>query len=386
MVAAGKDFYQILGVERSATEKEIKSAYRKLARKYHPDVNPGDKASEERFKDISEAYEVLSDPEKRQKYDAFGSQWESAGMGGPGAGAGGFTYRPGGGAGGVQFDFGGAGGGGGAPWEDLLGGFFGGGGGTGRRPTQTAARGADLQYEIEVSLEEAFRGGERRFTITAPDTCPTCHGTGAEPGASLETCPLCQGSGRGVSWRGFSIGGDVCERCGGTGKIPSQKCHTCRGTGQVERPRAVTVSIPKGVDEGNKLRVAGQGSPGEHGAPAGDLYLSVKMRPHPLFERKGEDLYVDLPVTFAEAALGADVEVPTMNGRVTMKIPPGVQSGQQLRLSGQGMPRRAGGSGNLFARLKVTVPRNLSDEERQLIEKLSSLRGENPRERILAGR
>jgi molecular chaperone DnaJ len=202
----------------------------------------------------------------------------------------------------------------------------------------------------------------------------------------LETCPQCQGSGRGVSWRGFSIGGDACDRCGGTGKLPSQKCHTCRGIGHVERPRAVTVSIPKGVDEGNKLRVAGQGSPGEHGAPAGDLYLTVKMRPHALFERKGEDLYVDLPVTFAEAALGGDVEVPTMTGRVTMKIPAGVQSGQQLRLSGQGMPRRAGGSGNLFARLKVTVPRNLTEEERELIEKLRSLRGENPRDRILSGR
>jgi molecular chaperone DnaJ len=383
-VAAGKDYYQLLGVERSATDKEIKSAYRKLARKYHPDVNPGDKASEERFKDISEAYEVLSDADKRQKYDAFGSQWESAGPGGPGAGAGagGFTFRPGGTpGGGVQFDFEG----GGAPWEDLLGGFFGGGGG-GRRPAPSAARGGDLQYEIEVSLEEAFRGGERRFTITAPDTCPTCHGTGAEPGASLETCPQCQGSGRGVSWRGFSIGGDACERCGGTGKLPSQKCHTCRGVGHVERPRAVTVSIPKGVDEGNKLRVAGQGSPGEHGAPAGDLYLTVKMRPHALFERKGEDLFVDLPVTFAEAALGADVEVPTMTGRVTMKIPAGVQSGQQLRLSGQGMPRRAGGSGNLVARLKVAVPRNLSAEERELIEKLRGLRAENPRDRILTGR
>jgi molecular chaperone DnaJ len=386
-VAAGKDFYKTLGVERSATEKEIKAAYRKLARKYHPDVNPGESGAEERFKDISEAYEVLSDPDKRQKYDAFGSQWE-AGGGAPGAG--GFTFRQGGGApgaGGVKFDFDT----GGAHWEDLLGSFFGGAGGAAgqadpRRAARQQQRGADLQYEIEVTLEEAFHGGERRFTITAPDTCPTCHGSGAEPGASLETCSQCQGSGRGVSWRGFSLGGDTCDRCQGTGKIPSQKCHTCRGAGHVERPRAVTVSIPKGVDDGNKLRVAGQGSPGEHGAPAGDLYLNVKMRPHALFERKGEDLYVDLPVTFAEAALGGDVEVPTMGAKVTMKIPPGVQSGQQLRLTGQGMPRRAGGSGNLFARLKVAVPRNLSDEERELIEKLRALRPENPRERILAGR
>ncbi|MCC2669091.1 MAG: dnaJ, partial [Armatimonadetes bacterium] len=312
-----------------------------------------------------------------------------AGMGGA-PGGGGFTFRQGGGAGGqggVNFDFDT---GGGAPWEDLLGSFFGAGGGAaagGRRPAgRSQPRGADLQYEIEVSLEEAYKGGERRFTITAPDTCPTCHGSGAEPGASQETCTQCQGSGRGVSFRGFSIGGDLCDRCGGSGKIPSQKCHTCRGAGQVERPRAVTVSIPKGVDEGNKLRVAGQGNPGEHGAPAGDLYLMVKMRVHPLFERKGEDLYVDVPVTFPEASLGAEIDVPTMTGKVSMKLPPGVQSGQQLRLTGQGMPRRAGGSGNLYARLKVTVPRNLTEEERGLIEQLKALRTENPRDRILAGR
>ena len=383
-MAAGKDFYKILGVERGATEKEIKAAYRKLARKNHPDVNPGDKAAEERFKDISEAYDVLSDPDKRQKYDAFGSQWEAGGMGGAPGGAGGFTFRPGGTGtqGDVNFGFDA---GGGAHWEDLLGNFFGGGGG-GKRAARQQARGTDLQYEIEVSLEEAFKGGERRFTITAPDTCPTCHGSGAEPGASQETCTQCQGSGRGVSFKGFSIGGDLCERCGGTGRIPSQKCHTCRGLGHVERPRAVTVSIPKGVDEGNKLRVAGQGNPGEHGAPAGDLYLGVKMRAHALFERKGEDLYVEVPVTFAEAALGGEVEVPTITGKVSMKLPPGVQSGQQLRLTGQGMPRRAGGSGNLYARLKVTVPRNLTEEERGLIEQLRALRTENPRERILVGR
>lgn len=374
MVAAGKDYYKTLGVSRNATEKEIKAAYRKLARKYHPDVNPGEPGAEERFKEISEAYEVLSDPEKRQKYDAFGSQWEAAGAGG------GFTFRQGGGPGGVNFDFDT----GGAHWEDLLGSFF--GGGAQQRTRARQQRGTDLQYEIEVTLEEAFQGGERRFTITAPDMCPTCHGSGAEPGASLDTCSQCQGSGRGVSWRGFSLGGDVCDRCHGTGKIPSQRCHTCRGAGQVERPRAVTVTIPKGVDDGNKLRVAGQGNPGEHGAPAGDLYLNVKMRPHPLFERKGDDLYVELPVTFAEAALGGEVEVPTVTGKVTMKIPPGVQSGQQLRLTGQGMPRRSGGSGNLYARIKVTVPRNLTDEERGLIEKLRELRKENPRERILAGR
>jgi molecular chaperone DnaJ len=383
-VAAGKDYYQLLGVSKEATDKEIKSAYRRLARKYHPDVNPGDKSAEDKFKDISEAYEVLSDPDKRRKYDTFGSQWEFAGGGSRAPGSGGFTYRPGGGAGtgagggtgGFEFDLGG-------DLGDLFGGLFGSGGGV-RRPGPQ--RGEDLQYEIEVSLEEAYSGGERRFTITAPDACPTCHGTGAEPGARRETCTQCKGSGRGVHWKGFNIGSDACEKCHGTGQVPTQPCHTCRGRGIVERPRAVTVTIPKGVADGNKLRVAGQGNPGAAGGPGGDLYLIIKMRPHPVFERKGDDLYVELPVTFAEAALGAEVQVPTISGQATMKIPPGVQSGQQLRLRGQGMPRRSGGHADLYARVKITVPRNLTEDERRLFEQLQELRRENPRDRILAGR
>lgn len=372
-----KDYYEILGVEKSASEKEIRSAYRKLARKYHPDVNPGDKSAEERFKEISEAYEVLNDPEKRKKYDAFGSGWEFGG----GPGGGGFYTQPGGGSGGVQFDFDLGGG-----LGDILGGLFGNAGAAGGRVRRGPRQGEDLQFEIEVSLEEAFHGGERRLTISAPDTCPTCHGSGAEPGAKLETCPQCKGTGRGQQWGGFTVGNGLCERCQGVGQVPSQSCHTCRGRGVVERPRAVTVTIPRGVDTGTKLRVAGQGNPGSGGGPAGDLFLLVKMKPHPLFERKGEDLTVELPVTFVEAALGAEVQVPTLTGRVTMKIPPGIQSGQQLRLTGQGMPRRAGGNGNLYARIKVTVPKNLSEQERELLEQLRSLRQENPRERILAGR
>ncbi|MFN3653237.1 MAG: molecular chaperone DnaJ [Armatimonadota bacterium] len=378
-VAAGKDYYEILGVPKSASAKEIKAAYRKLARQHHPDLNPGNKASEERFKEISEAYDVLGDEEKRKKYDTFGSNWEFGGAGGPGpgAGAGGFNFGGGGVGGEGHFDI---------DLEDLFGGIFGGRGGGGRAARRGPQRGEDLQYEIEVTLEEAYSGGERRFTITAPDTCPTCHGSGAEPGAKLETCPQCKGSGQGRNLGGFTLRGETCNRCGGTGQVPTQECHTCRGRGIVERPRAVTVTIPKGVADGNKLRVAGQGNPGSGGGPAGDLYLIVKTRPHPLFERKGDHLYVDLPVSFTEAALGAEVQVPTVTGKVTMRVPPGVQSGQQLRLSGQGMPRRSGGAGDLFARIRVTVPKNLSDEERGLIERLRELRSENPREKILAGR
>jgi len=377
MAVASKDYYEVLGVAKGATAKEIKGAYRKLARKYHPDVNPGDKTAEEKFKEVSAAYEVLSDPEKRKKYDAFGSGFDMSspggGYGGPGGGEGAFTFSRGGRGGrpeNFEFDIG-----------NLFGDLFGAGGARSAQRT-----GENLQFEIEVTLEEAFSGGERRFTITAPDACPTCHGTGAEPGAKMEACPQCKGSGRGTHWGGFSFGNEPCDRCHGSGQVPTQECHTCRGAGHVERPRAVTVTIPKGVDTGTKLRVAGQGNPGVGGAPAGDLFLTVKMKPHRLFERKGDSLYVDLPVTFPEAALGADVQVPTMVGKATMKLPAGVQSGQQLRLSGQGIPRRSGGSGDLFARVKVTVPRGLSDEEKALVEKLRDLRHENPREQLLAGR
>jgi molecular chaperone DnaJ len=370
---AQRDYYEVLGLSRTATDKEIKAAYRKLARKYHPDVNPSDKTAEARFKEISEAYEVLSDPEQRRRYDAGGSVWEP----GPGPAPGG----------GPNFDFEVTQGfqGFGQGLEDLLGGLFGGGGGGGPR-RRIANRGEDLQFEIEVSLEEAATGAQRRLTITAPDNCPTCHGTGAEPGARFETCPQCRGSGRGRSLGGLTLRGEPCDRCNGVGQVPTQECHTCRGSGMVERPRSVTVVIPRGVDEGTRLRVAGQGNPSLTGGPAGDLYLTVRLRPHPIFERKGDDLYVDLPLTVPEAALGAEVQVPLLSGKVTMKVPPGVQSGQQLRLSGKGMPNRAGGAGNLIARVKVVVPRNLTEEERTLIERLRELRPENPREKLLAGR
>lgn len=377
-MAAGaprRDYYQVLGVSRSATEKEIKQAYRGLARKHHPDVNPGNKVAEEKFKEISGAYEVLSDPDKRKKYDAFGHDWARAQPGGgppPHA----QDFRPG--TGDVRFDFGDGRGMGGL--EDLFQGFmggFGGGAGPGR------AQGQDLQHKLEVSLDEAYHGGQRRFSITAPAECPTCNGTGAEPGANVAVCPACGGSGRA---KGFSLGPNVCARCQGTGRTVTQSCHTCHGAGVVERPRTVTVTIPKGVDEGNKLRIAGQGSPGIGGGPAGDLYLLVHMKPHPVLKRQANDLTVELPLTIGEAALGAEVEVPTMKDRVKLTVPAGVQSGQKLKLGGLGMPRRSGGFGDLYARVKVVVPRNLSDRERELIEELGRQRDENPRQRLFASR
>lgn len=370
-MAQTTDFYEVLGVPRTASKKEIRSSYQRLARKHHPDLNPGDQEAEEQFKRISQAYEVLGDDEKRKQYDAGAMAYGGGGPGGPGGGG---TWRPSSGQQGAQwqFDVGDLG--------DLFGGIF---GGTARRAGPR--RGEDLQFELQITLEEAFRGGERRLTISAPDHCPTCHGSGAEPGATQQTCPQCKGSGRGRQIGGFGFDQDeACARCQGTGRISTQPCHTCRGAGTVERPRAVTVTIPRGIAEGQKLRVAGQGNPGESGAPAGDLYLIVQVKRHPLFERKGADLYLDLPVTFAEAALGAEVQVPTLSGKVNLTVPPGVQSGQQLRLKERGMPRRGGGSGDLYVRIKVTVPKNLGDEERQLIARLRELRSENPRERLLS--
>jgi len=304
---AAKDYYQILGVGRQADEKEIKKAYRRLARKYHPDVNPGDKVAEEKFKDISEAYEVLSDPKRRAQYDKFGhlgAGWERMAEAGPGAsGGGGWQQAPPG------FDIG-------AGLGDLFESLFGQRGGMGGEMFR--ARGQDVEYPVEVTLEEAYRGTQRVIAMQTPE--------------------------------------------GGV--------------------RRLEVKIPPGVAEGSRVRMAGQGGPGIGGGPAGDLYLVVHVLPHPQFERKGDDLYVEVPVTFPEAALGAQVEVPTMQGRVTVTIPPGSSSGRLLRLARMGMPHlRGGGAGDEYVRLKITVPRNLSAEERQLVERLRDLRPENPRAR-----
>jgi len=364
-----KDFYEVLGVSKTATEKEIKQAYRKLARKFHPDVNPGDKAAENRFKEISEAYEVLSDPEKRRKYDTLGNPDFSFAGGGPGGGT--YSYTPGG----AQFDF--------DVGNQDLGDIFGGLFGAGRRGPH---RGEDLHYQVEITLDEAYHGGQRVFTLTSQGACPTCHGSGAAPGSTTQTCPVCKGSGKSRGFAGISLRSDVCEKCHGKGQVPQKPCPTCHGEGQVERPHRVTVTIPPGIAEGQKLRVAGQGEPGRSGGPAGDLILLVKMKPHPLFERKGDHLYIDLPVTYAEAALGGEVQVPTMTGSVRMNLRPGVQSGQSVRLTGLGMPKRGGGHGDLYVRPKIVVPKNLSDREKTLIEELKTLRADNPRERLITGR
>jgi molecular chaperone DnaJ len=369
MAVKFKDYYATLGVGKSASEKEIKQAYRKLARKYHPDVNPGDKSAEEKFKEVSEAYEVLSDADKRKKYDQYGEQWKYADqMGGNG--------HPGG----VTFDGGNADLGG---FSDFFSSLFGEEMRQGRHGARRQ-RGEDLQSDITVTLEEAATGAKRAMTLPITEACPECHGSGGKPGAQMMTCPECNGSGRGRAVGGLVFHGSTCQRCDGVGQIPREPCPRCRGQKVVTRSKQIEVQIRKGVYDGARIRVAGQGASGPGGGPAGDLYLNVHIPRHPVFERKDDDLYVDLPVTFAEAALGGKVEVPTLTqGMVTTALPAGAQSGQSLRLSRLGMPRLKGdGSGDLYARIKVVVPKNLSARERELIEELRTLREENPRQRL----
>jgi DnaJ-class molecular chaperone len=328
-----QDFYQALGLGRDADEKAIKTAFRRLARKYHPDVNPGDKAAEQKFKEISEAYEVLRDPKKRAQYDQFGhlgEGWQRASTGAPGGWTG-TTAGP-------DFDFSGFGGNLNDLFEQIMGGRGGRGGfGGGGR----ARRGQDVRAEIELTLEDAYHGATREFTLPVAHLCPTCGGAGI-------------------------IGqGAVCAQCG--------------GAGQVEQMRRLQVTIPVGVKTGAKIRLKGQGEPGPSGKP-GDLYLITQLRPHRLFQRDGDNLQIEVPVTFAEAALGGEIDVPTMGGKVTMRLPAGSSSGRKLRLTGRGMPRmKGGGFGDLFVQIKVVVPKDPTPEERELITKLEQLRQEHPR-------
>ena len=354
-MAAVKDYYKILGVEKKAGLDDIKKAYRKLARKYHPDLNPGDKSAEQKFKDLSEAYAVLSDDEKRKEFDNYGRSPFGAGAGG-GAGQ---TYST------FDFDFG-----------DIFGDIFGRTGGGGAR--QAAFRqGADIASPVEVTLEDAFRGVTKRMTYKREMPCNRCGATGGE---SSEYCPRCQGTGKTHISKGFFRVADRCSECGGTGRKTTKVCTDCSGMGKTFASGSVNVRIPAGVDTGSSVKLRGKGNGGLGGAPAGDLRLKVSVRPHELFDRSGDDIHIKLPITFPEAALGAKVRVPTIDGSTMMTIPEGTQGGRKFKLTGKGFARPGGRSrGDMYVTAVIAVPEKLGSEEREAVRRLASAYAEDPR-------
>jgi len=365
---AQRDLYSVLGVDKKASPDEIKKAYRKLARKYHPDTNPGDKQAEERFKEISAAYDVLGDPEKRKEYDRGGlfSGFGSGRAGGPSSGG------PGG------FDAG--------SFSDILSNLFGGGGDAtaGRGPRgPRAERGRDLEAEVSISFDQAIEGAQIPLTVPTSQMCGTCHGTGAKPGTSPQVCPRCQG--RGIESQGqglFSIS-QPCSRCGGTGAIIEDPCPTCSGSGSVRTVKKYRVNIPAGVRDGSRVRLAGKGEPGRSGGPAGDLYVITRVSESPVFKRKGDNVEVEVPLTIPEAIRGAEVEVPTLNGRKKLRVPAGTKHGTVQRLRGEGPPRLSGkGRGDIHYRFVIDVPASLNDEQSEAVEKLSEVMNGNPRARL----
>jgi molecular chaperone DnaJ len=368
-----QDYYDLLGVPRKASAKEIRTAFRKLARKYHPDLNPGDKSSEEKFKQLQEAYDVLSDSKKRQMYDQYGFYSDNIPSGGPGGGAPqdgeGVNFDFGG------FDFGGGSGaqGGGGSFRDLFSQFF--RGGRGGEPEHEP--GGDLEYQIEIDFWDAVRGAVKKLTITRLDACDTCHGTGAV--GSAQTCPTCHGSGTIQQAAGKMKFNVPCTRCGGAGKI-RKVCPTCSGEGRLRRTETIDVRIPAGVASGSRVRVPGKGNAGTMGAPPGDLYLRVDVKPHSFFERRGADLYTKVPVTVTEATLGAKVEVPTIDGRSLVRIPPATNSGKTLRLKEKGVPSaRTGARGDQYVEIQVVVPQPTDERVRTLMKELETIAPEDPR-------
>ncbi len=374
-----EDLYKILGVEKGATQPEIKKAYRKLARKFHPDANPDNKDAEARFKEISAAYDVLSDPEKRKQYDAGPAFY---GGGGPGGAQGfdpsmfGDMFSGGGGRGQAA--------GGGFNIFDLFGGGGGGGqGGFGGGGRAAPVRGSDLTYVLNLSFDDALKGVTTKIAVDKNIQCPVCHGNGAEPGTSPLTCPECGGRGVIAQNQGFFALSQPCPRCGGAGTIIEKPCHRCAGAGQVRAAKKYTVKIPAGMKSGSKIRLKGKGQPSPNGGPPGDLYVRVEVAPSPLFHRRGDDLMINVPVTFPEAALGAKVEVPTTNGNISLKIPKGTQHGRILRVKGKGAPHVKGsGNGDLLVKVKVTVPTDLNKKQKEALESYSKLRNEDPREEL----
>ena len=372
---ANKDFYKELGVAKTATADEIKKAYRKLARANHPDSNPGDDAKHERFKAVAEAYDVIGDPDKRKKYDQAREMFAGGGFpaGGGFGGGGGFA------SGGVNLeDLLRERSGGGGGFGDLFGDLFGGGGG-GRR-TQRAVRGADLETTTTIGFTDALEGATVSLRIASDSSCPSCHGTGGKPGTQPHVCPTCEGSGYVVA----SVGGafsmnETCPTCGGRQLVYDEPCPVCHGTGRGRSARTVQAKIPAGVKDGQRIRLRGKGAPGEHGGPAGDLYVTVKVGTHRVFGRKGDALTIDVPVSFAELALGAEVKIPTLGGSpVTLRIPAGTPDGRTFRVRGKGAPKKDGGKGDLLATVAVQVPGHLDDEARTALEAYAAATADVP--------
>ena len=350
-----RDYYEVLGVTKNASDEEIKKAYRKLAMKHHPDRNPDSKGSEEKFKEAKLAYEILSDSDKRTAYDQFGHAGidQQAGMGG----GGGFSDA----------------------FSDIFGDIF--GGGTNRR--DRVYRGADLRYNLEIDLEEGARGTETKIRIPTLEECGTCHGSGAKPGTTPTTCTTCSGHGQVRIQQGFFSVQQTCPRCGGTGKMVTDPCLSCHGEGRVKKHKTLSVKIPAGVDSGDRIRLAGEGEAGVNGGPPGDLYVVIHIKEHPVFKREGDNLHCEMPISFATAALGGEVEIPTLDGHAKIKIPVETQSGKVFRLRGKGIKGvRSHAPGDLMCHMLVETPVNLSERQRELLREFESLspgRNNNPR-------
>ena len=369
-MAEKRDYYEVLGLKKGASLDEIKKAFRKMALKYHPDRNPGDKDAEEKFKEVNEAYSVLSDPEKKDKYDRFGHAGvdPNAGFGG----AGGFD------------GFGGFGGFGGADiFGDIFGNMFGGGfGGTGPQRRSGPRKGRDLQKNITITFEEAAFGTKKTISINKYVKCPKCGGNGAAPGTDKKTCPKCGGSGQVTTIRNTMIGQmqqtSPCPQCGGSGTIIETPCPECRGTGKIRKTVNIKVDIPAGVDNDSIIPIRGQGEPGENGGPAGDLYVVLSVRPHDIFTRRRDDLYIDIPICFQQAALGDEITVPTLDGKVSYKIPAGTQTGTTFRLKGKGIKNVNNGKpGDLYVKVGIEVPTKLNAAQKQAVRDMADKLGKN---------
>jgi molecular chaperone DnaJ len=364
-VASKRDYYEVLGIDRSAPETEIKKAYRRLAKKYHPDVNPGDEVAEAKFKEANEAYEILIDPQKREKYDRFGhAGFENGGF----DGFGGFG----------DFDFGGIG--------DIFESFFGGSGfGRSSRNRNGPKKGADLKYSLEISFEEAAFGVEKEISVNRVEACSECKGSGAKQGTTPIKCEHCGGSGQMQDKQNTPFGQFVnikaCDVCQGEGKIVMEPCPACSGKGKIKKVRSVKIRVPAGIDDGQTISLRGEGEPGTKGGPVGDLYVVIHVLPHSIFQRQGNDVVCEIPITFVQAALGSEMEVPTLDGKVKYTIPEGIQTGSVFRLKGKGIPfLRGNGRGDQFVKVHVEVPRRLDDNQKEILRQFAKVSGDEVHE------